>query len=62
VVLSKIAYPFITTNFDFCLSISIALHCASTIICTFVDCCTSTCTFVDSCSSTSTMFSSPMSF
>ncbi len=53
---------FIATDSDSCLSISIALHCAFAIICTFVDCCTSICTYVDSCSSTSTMFSFHVSF
>ncbi len=61
-VLSKIVRLFIATDSDSCLSISIALHCAFAIICTFVDCCTSTCTSMDSCSYTSTMFSSHVSF
>ncbi len=62
VVLSKIVHLFIATDSNSWFSISIALHCVSAIICTFVDRCTSTCTSMDSCSYISTMLSSPVSF
>ncbi len=58
VVLSKIACLLFMTISNSHLSISITLCCASTIICTYVDCCTSTCTSVDGYTSASTMFSS----
>jgi hypothetical protein len=62
VALSKIAHLLFATAFDSHLLISIALHCAFAITCTFVDYCTSTCTFIDSCTSTSMTFSSFVSF
>ncbi len=62
VALFNIVLLFFTTTSESCLSISIALRCASTISCTFVAYCTSTCTDVDTCSSTSTTFSSLASF
>ncbi len=62
VVLSKIVrFLFAITSTSHC-SISITLHCASAILCTFVACCTFNYTFVDSCSSFTTTFSSLVSF
>jgi hypothetical protein len=56
VVLSKIVRFLFTTTFVSCCSISITLHHASTIVCTFVACYTFNCTNVDSCSSFAIMF------
>ncbi len=62
VALSRIAHLLFATTSNSCLSISIALHCAFAIACTYVACYTSTCTSMDSCSSISTTFSSLASF
>ncbi len=61
VTLFKITRLFFVTTSDPRLSISITLHCASTIGFTSVDCCTSTYTSMDSCTFASMMFSSPTS-
>ncbi len=62
VAMFRIVRLLFITAFDSRIPISIALHCASAITCTYVDCCTSTCTFVDICIFASMMFSSPMFF
>jgi hypothetical protein len=62
VVLSKIVrFLFAIASASHC-SISITLHCASAILCTFVACCTFNYTFVDSYSSFTTTFFSLVSF
>jgi hypothetical protein len=60
VTLSRIAHFLFTT--PSCYSISIALHCVSTIIYTFVACYTFNCIYVDSYFSFTTTFASLMSF
>ncbi len=56
VILSKTTHLLFVMAFDSCLSIS--LHCVSTIVCTFMDCCTTTCTSMDGYTFTSMMLSS----
>jgi hypothetical protein len=62
VVMSKSAHLLLTTTFVSCCSVSITLHCASTIVYTFVVCYIINYTSVDSCSSCAIMFSSLVSF
>jgi len=62
VALSMIMHFFLATTSVSCCPISIALHYASAIVCTFMACCTINCTFVDRCSSCATTFSSFASF
>jgi hypothetical protein len=62
VALSKIAHLLFTTTFTSHYSISIALHCASAIVYTYVACYTFNYIFVNNCSSWATTFSSLASF
>ncbi len=61
VTMSRILHLFFATTFASCCSISIAFHCASTILYTYVAYCTFNYTFVDNCSSFATTFSYLMS-
>ncbi len=61
VALSRITRLFFAIASDSCFSISITLHCASTIICTSMDYYTSIYTSMNGCTFASTMFSSPTS-
>jgi hypothetical protein len=62
VVLSRITHLLFAIASASCYSISIAFCCASTVVYTFVACCTFNCTFVDRCFSFATTFSSLASF
>jgi hypothetical protein len=62
VALSKITRLFFAIAFASCYSISITIHCASTIVYTFMAYCTFNYIFVDSCCSYATMLSSLASF
>ncbi len=61
-VATRTAHFLFAIIFTSCCSISIALHCASAIVCTYVACCIFNCTFVNSCFFCTTTFSSLVSF